>query len=76
MIPNEIPLTTFTWLIPETTTSTYTNKHLWKNNEVDFEVFADKCCLSTSSLADSIVKLGNFSEINRNDRLKFGSKFG
>ena len=65
MIPNKIPLTTFTWLIPDTTTSTYTNKHLWKNNEVDFEVFADKCCLSTSSL----VKLGKLSEINRNNPL-------
>ena len=67
IIPNEIPVTTFTWLIPDTTTSTYTNKYLWKNNEVDFELFADKCCLLTSSLADSIVKLGKLSEIDRNN---------
>ena len=46
------------------TTSTYTNESLWKNDDIDFELFADKCCLSTmvTNFGDTLVDLGNFEK--------------
>ena len=59
------------------TTSTYTNESLWKDNEIDFEIFADKCCLSTRvpHFGDTLVDLGNFKKIFGGKLKKIPSNF-